>query len=136
MIGTGQAPEFGMATPTAEEQLLLEYVNEARIDPLGDAARYISSYAATATSADASINSALKFFGVSGPALLQALSALTPTSPLAWSETLANAAQGHDSVMISTDTQTHQAPGEADLGGRLTAAGYAYRSAGENVSTC
>jgi Ca2+-binding RTX toxin-like protein len=122
-----------MASPTANEQLLLEYINESRLDPLGDAARYISSYSTIATSTSADINSALRFFGVSGPALLQALSALTPVAPLAWNESLAGAAQGHDAAMIASDTQTHQAPGEADLGGRFTAAGYAFRSGGENV---
>ena len=122
-----------MTAPTANEQLLLEYINDARLDPLGDAARYISSYAATATSADADINSALRFFGVSGPTLLQAFSALTPVAPLAWNDALSNAAQGHDAAMIAADSQTHQAPGEADLGGRFTAAGYNFRSAGENV---
>ncbi|MBI1196443.1 MAG: calcium-binding protein [Phenylobacterium sp.] len=122
-----------MADPTAEEQLLLEYINAARIDPLGDAARYISSYAGTATSADAAINSALKFFGVSGPALLEAYSALTPVRPLAWNDALSDAAQGHDAAMIAADMQTHQAPGEAGLGARVAAAGYNYTLAGENV---
>jgi uncharacterized protein YkwD len=122
-----------MTAPTANEQLLLEYINDARIDPLGDAARYISSYAATATSGDADINSALRFFGVSGPAYLQALQALTPVQPLAWNDALSSAAQGHDAAMIAADSQTHQAPGEADLGTRFTAAGYNFRSAGENV---
>ena len=122
-----------MAAPTAEEQLLLEHINAARLDPLGDAARYISSYAATATSADADINSALRFFGVSGPALLAAYSALTPVKPLAWNDALSNAAQGHDAAMIAADSQTHQAPGEADLGARFTAAGYAFTRGGENI---
>ena len=122
-----------MSTPTANEQLLLEYVNDARLDPLGDAARYISGYGTVATSADADINSALRYFGVSGPAYLQAVTALTPVAPLAWSEALGNSAQAHDSAMIAADSQTHQAPGEADLGSRLTSAGYNFRAAGENV---
>jgi Ca2+-binding RTX toxin-like protein len=122
-----------MASPTASEQLLLEYINDLRLDPLGDTARYISSYAATAVSGDPDINSALRFFGVSGPALLQAVSALTPVAPLAWNDALSNAAQGHDAVMIATDSQTHQAPGEADLGTRFMTAGYAFQTGGENV---
>lgn len=122
-----------MATPTAEEQLLLEFINAARMDPLGDAARYISGYGATATSANADINNALQFFRVSGPALQQALSALTPTDPLAWNDALSNAALGHNSAMIAADLQTHQAPGEASFTARLTAAGYNFQAAGENV---
>ena len=122
-----------MATPTAEEQLLLEFINAARMDPLGDAARYISGYSATATSADANINNAMRFFGVSGPALQQALSALAPADPLAWNDALSNAAIGHNNAMIAADLQTHQAPGEAGFGARLTAAGYNFITAGENV---
>ena len=122
-----------MTAPTAEEQLLLEYINAARLDPLGDAARYISSYGATATSTDANINNALRFFGVSGPALQQALSALTPTDPLAWNDALSVAAEGHNAAMIAADLQTHQAPGEASFGARLQAAGYNFITAGENV---
>jgi Ca2+-binding RTX toxin-like protein len=122
-----------MAAPTAQEQLLLEYVNAARLDPLGDAARYISSYGAIATSADPSIDNALRGFGVSGPALLQGLSALTPARPLAWSDALSTAAQGHNAAMIAADQQTHQAPGEGDLGQRFSAAGYNFTTGGENV---
>src|SRR5436190_9299297 len=122
-----------MAVPTAQEQLFLEYVNETRLDPLGNAARYITSYGGTARSADPDIDSALRFFGVSGQALLQAFTALTPVAPLAWSETLANAAQGHNAAMIAGDEQSHQLPGEPDLGARATAAGYNYTNLGENV---
>ncbi len=122
-----------MPEPTAEEQQLLEYINAARLDPLGDAARYISGYGTVATSANADINSALRFFAVSGPVLFQALSALTPVQPLAWNDALSTAAQGHDAAMIAADSQTHQAPGEADLGARFTNAGYNFSFAGENV---
>jgi Ca2+-binding RTX toxin-like protein len=122
-----------VAQPTAAEQLMLEYINAARLDPLGDAARYISSYGTIATSADPDINAALSFFQVSGPALLAGLSAFPPVDPLAWSDALSNAARAHNAVMIQTDTQTHQAPGEPGLGARLTAAGYNFTTAGENV---
>ena len=122
-----------MAAPTALEQLVLEYINDARIDPLGNAARYMSGYGAIATSGDAAINNALRFFGVSGPALQQAYAALVPTNPVAWSDQLSNAALLHNAAMISSDTQTHQAPGEPDLGVRLTSAGYNFSTAGENV---
>jgi Ca2+-binding RTX toxin-like protein len=122
-----------MAAPTAEEQLLLEYLNAARLNPLGDAAHYIAGFGATATSANADVNQALNFYKVSGPAFLQALTALTPVNPVAWSDQLSNAAQGHNTAIIASDTQTHQAPGELDFGARLTAAGYRFTTGGENV---
>ena len=122
-----------MAGPSAEEQYQLELINDFRLNPLGDTARYISSYAPLHSSV-ADIQSALSYFGVSGSALQSQLAALSPAQPVAWSETLASAARGHDQQMIGADQQTHQAPGEADLGGRATAAGYNnWSNLGENV---
>jgi uncharacterized protein YkwD len=122
-----------MAGPTDLEQYLLELVNSARLDPQGDALRYIASYSPL-SSQDPDIRSALSFFQVNGSALLAAYAALTPVQPLAWSEALAAAARQHNGAMIGADQQTHQAPGEAGLGDRVTAAGYAnWNSLGENV---
>ena len=117
---------------TAEEQYLLELTNDARLNPLGDAARYISSYAPL-TSPQANIQSSLTYFGVSGSQLLAAYQALAAAQPLAFSDVLAAGARAHDQAMIAAGQQTHQAPGEADLGARFTNEGYAYRSAAENV---
>ena len=117
---------------TAEEQYLLELTNDARLNPLGDAARYISSYAPL-TSPQANIQSAITYFGVSGAQFLAALEALSPAQPLAFNDVLAAGARAHDQAMIAAGQQTHQAPGEADLGTRLAGEGYSYRSAAENV---
>lgn len=121
-----------MAAPSAQEQYMLELLNEARLDPLANAERYITSYASI-SSPDAGIASALRSFGVDMSALLTQYQALTPAAPLAWSAQLADAAEGHNAVMIAQDTQTHQASGEASLGDRLKEAGYQFRAAGENV---
>ncbi len=108
---------------TATEQYLLELTNEARLNPLADAARYIASYSPLASN-QANIQSALSYFGVSGSQLLAAFQALTPVQPLAWSDTLAGTARTHDAAMLAAKTQAHQVAGEADLGTRLTTAGY------------
>ena len=122
-----------MPGPTELEQFLLELVNDARLDPQGNAARYISGYSPLRSS-DRDIQSALSFFQVNGAALQSAFAALTPVQPLAWSETLAAAARVHNGAQIGADQQTHQAPGEAALGTRITAAGYAnWNTLGENV---
>jgi hypothetical protein len=122
-----------MAGSTDLEQLMLEYINEARIDPLGDAARFIASYSPL-TSNDPDIRNALNFFGVDGSVLLSQLSALTPVQPLAWNDSLAIASRQHSGAMIAADTQSHQLPGEADLSQRDLTAGYTNFSAlGENV---
>ena len=121
-----------MAAPTNLEQLLLEYVNAARLDPLGDASRYLSSYIPL-TSPDPDIQNATSFFGVSGSALFGALGALPPARPLAWNNALADAARAHSQAMIDTDSQEHQVAGESALGTRVQAAGYNFNLVGENI---
>jgi len=121
-----------MSTPSNDEQLLLEYINYTRLDPLGSASLYISSYSPL-TSANADVQSAMAYFGVSGTALKAALSALSATQPVAWNSQLNDAAAGHSAQIIAYDQQSHQLPGEADLGGRSNNAGYVYSTVGENV---
>jgi uncharacterized protein YkwD len=122
-----------MAGPTAEEQLYIELINETRLDPMGNAARYISSYAPL-ISTDPAIQSALDYFEVNGAALQAAYAALIPVGPLAWNENLGAAAQFHSSAMIAADQQEHQLPGGPDLVARIEAAGYAnWSNLGENI---
>lgn len=54
-------------------------------------------------------------------------------APLAWNSNLDNAASQHSAQVVQFNTQSHQLPGEADLGGRLQANGCSYNFAGENV---
>ncbi|HTI67497.1 MAG TPA: CAP domain-containing protein [Caulobacteraceae bacterium] len=112
-----------MPGPSNDEQYLLELINDARLNPLGDAARYLGNYAPL-TSPVFDIQSAINYFGVSGPTLLNQFAALAPVQPVAWNEQLAAAARGHDAAMIAADQQSHQVSGEGDLGARSNAAGY------------
>jgi Ca2+-binding RTX toxin-like protein len=121
-----------MGAPSDIEQLFLELINETRLDPLGNAARYLTSYAPLRSS-NPSIQNAINFFGVDGAALLAAYQGLTPVAPLAWNNALETAASKHNDAMIASGTQTHQAPGEADFGTRLTNEGYNFQTAAENV---
>ena len=126
-IGNGAFP------PSPREQLLLELINATRLDPFGHASTYISSYNPL-TSPDPDIQNALTFFGVSGSALEAAFRALVPAQPLAWSHDLGFAAQNHSDAMIAADSQSHQVPGEPDLGTRANNAGYTGFSAlAENI---
>lgn len=117
---------------SAEEQYLLELINDARLDPLGDASRYISTYSPL-TARQGDIQDAIDYFGVSGSNLLQAYSDLTPAQPLAWNDSLATSARQHDAAMISDDTQAHQLPGEAAVPTRAEQAGYPSDFVGENI---
>lgn len=121
-----------MSTPGAEEQLLLELINETRMNPLANAARYITDYDPL-TSGDRSIQAALTYFSVRGAALEAAYASLVPVGPVAWNGNLGDAAEAHNLAMIAADAQEHQLPGEGSIGARATAAGYVYRSLGENI---
>ena len=122
-----------MPGPSNLEQLLLELVNETRADPLASADRYLSSYAPLRSS-DATIQTALDFFRVDGAALRDAFERLTPVDPVAWNDNLADAARAHSQLMINQQQQSHQLPGEAGLGDRVTAAGYTgWQALSENI---
>ncbi|PEQ11243.1 hypothetical protein B2G71_18335 [Novosphingobium sp. PC22D] len=121
-----------MVAPSAQEQYLLELINDARLDPLGNAARYIASYDPLSIE-DSAIRNAFRAFGVDANALLAQYEALNPAAPLAWNEALGDAAEYHNAAMIRADQQAHQLPNEPGFGQRLTDAGYPYRSAGENI---
>lgn len=121
-----------MTSPTAEEQLLMELLNETRLDPMASAARYISSYSPLRSN-DPVIQNAFTYWQVNGASLLTAFQNLVPVAPLAWNANLGDMAQAHDASMIQYDQQSHQTPGEPTLGERATQAGYSYRLVGENV---
>ncbi|MFB0611671.1 CAP domain-containing protein [Aurantiacibacter poecillastricola] len=122
-----------MSEPTDLEQLHLELINDARLDPMGNAARYLTSYSPL-LSPHPNIQGAMNYFGVTGSALLSAYQALSPAAPLAWNGNLGDAALTHTQVMIDTDLQTHQAPGEPGLGQRANNAGYTgWYNLAENV---
>ena len=103
-----------MPGPTDLEQLLLEYVNAARLNPLGDAAHYVNGYTPL-TSPDAGIQSAINFFGVSGPAFFAQMSALTATQPLAWNDSIAAASRAHSQAMINADSHRISCPASRAL---------------------
>ena len=108
---------------TALEQYFLELINDARLDPVGNTARYITSYDPL-TAAYGNIQSALDFFNVDADDLRTGIEALVPAAPLAWNGALTNAARTHNGEMIAADQQSHRLPGELGLGDRITAAGY------------
>ena len=118
-----------MATPSNEEQLALELINQLRTDPDGEYARLMALSAA-----QPNVASALSYFGVTLSALQNQLAALSPVAPLAWNSALNIAATTHSQAMIDEDEQSHQLPGEPDLGTRIGDAGYAnLQGAGDNV---
>lgn len=115
-----------MATPSAFEQLSLELINQARLNPHGEFDRWV-------TNADADIQLGLDFFHVNKDLLKQQWNALTPVAPVAWNPLLGDSAQAHTDLMAQFDQQSHVLPGEADLGQRIVNAGYKPMNFGENI---
>lgn len=115
--------------PTAFEQLMLEYTNQARLNPTGEYDLVIDTIAV-----DPNIANAISYFGVDLDAYRTQMQAFDPVAPLAWDTSLAAAADGHSELMIVQDTQSHLLDGESSLGARITDAGYTgWASLRENI---
>lgn len=101
---------------TPQEQLLIELINRARLDPNGEAARH-----------GASLNQGLAAGTI----------ASTPYAPLASNVDLNEAAANHSSWMLDADVFSHTGSGGSRAGDRMKAAGYAFTGSwrwGENIS--
>ncbi len=105
-----------MADVTAREQLMLELVNRARMDPAGEAQR----------------------FGISLNANLPAGTISTaPKQVLAFDPSLNEAADAHSSWMLANDVFSHTGVGSSSPGDRMEDAGYRFTGAwtwGENIA--
>lgn len=103
---------------------------------------------ATATTADTSATTASAASTVDVAAALQLLNAaravprdcggtigmLPAVQPLRWSAELEQAAIGHSEWMQANNTLSHTGADGSSVGTRATAAGYAWRSIGENIA--
>jgi len=105
----------GMAT-TATEQLLIELINRARLDPVGEAARY-----------GIDLNAGLAAGTIS----------TAPKQVLAPNIDLQEAADAHSAWMRANGTFSHTGAGGSSPGDRMGAAGYTFSGSwswGENIS--
>lgn len=101
---------------TAQEQLILEMINRARLDPAGEAARLRIG-----------LNEGL------APGTITAAS----KQPLASNDALIAAARGHSQHMLNVDKFAHEGIGDGTPGTRMTAAGYVFTGAwtrAENIA--
>lgn len=128
-----ESREVPALNPTGAEQEMLELLNHMRTDPQGHFSRMVSSVSPL-TSPDADVQGALNYFQVNGSTLRNQWNSLTPVQPVAWNESLVNAANGHNQAMIAADQQSHQVAGELSLSGRVEAAGYTgWSNIAENI---
>ncbi len=113
--------------PSPQEQEMLELINRMRTNPAAELALLTKS-------SDADVNAAIAFFKVNMTVLAQQWAKLDPAQPLAWNDALYKSAKTHSNLGVSKDSPDAQLPGEKDLVGRITDAGYVnYSTAGENV---
>lgn len=104
-----------MTQPTAYEQYMLELVNRARLNPLGEA--HLFGIDLNAGLAANTISDAAK-------------------QPLAFNLLLIDSARSHSQWMLDTDTFSHTGAGGSSAGDRLEDAGYQFTGSwtwGENI---
>ena len=99
---------------TALEQMLLELINRARLDPAAEAARF-----------GIDLNEGL------APNTLSGVS----KQPLAMNETLLSVARAHSQDMINRDYFAHDTPEGVTAFQRIANAGYSAIAAGENIAS-
>ena len=126
-------------TPTAFEQMMLEYINRARLDPQGEFDALILD-AANGTAVQDNVTNAVGYFGVDLALFESQLAAFEGVAPLAWNGALADASAAHSQAMIDyaranpdRNAQQHQLPGEDTVGTRITDAGYDWSAYRENI---
>jgi hypothetical protein len=112
----GQITRFEHGDPSAQEQLMLELINRARLAPTAEAARL-----------GIGLNDGLE------PGAITA----TPKQPLAFHPDLITSSRYHSQWMLDTDTFSHAGSGGSTPGDRMAAAGYPFSGTwawGENIA--
>lgn len=118
---------YPFGNPTAEEQQYIEYINRARANPPAEGARL-------AATTDPDVVSACNYFSVDLAMLQTEFNAIPAAPPLAPHASLTTAARGHSQWMLTTGTQEHNETNPANTPwDRITAAGYTWSNAGENI---
>ena len=120
--------------PGPLEQEMLEHLNRMRMAPQAEL-DILFTDVGSATARDPDARLALTVYQDPSPEeIAEDWADLSAVPPLAWNESLYNAAYAHTNLMVQYDDQSHLLPGELSVPQRLAAAGYAAGSAvGENV---
>jgi uncharacterized protein YkwD len=117
----------GIAAPTAQEQYMLELINQARMNPQAAAVRVTSNLTPD-------IQSTLSYYNVNLSATEQAIASTPAKPPLAWNPDLAASAQAHSQDMATNQFQSHTGSDGSTADQRMQQAGYTNASStGENA---
>ncbi|MEO8616776.1 MAG: hypothetical protein ABI600_16660 [Luteolibacter sp.] len=116
---------YSFGDPTADEQLYLELINRARANPPAEGARL-------AATTDPNVLASYTGYAVD-LALMQAeFNLIAATPPLVPHAALMTSARSHSAWMLANATQAHNEPTNTPFT-RMTAAGYIWSTAGENI---
>lgn len=120
--------------PSPFEQEMLEHLNRMRMAPQAEL-DILFTDAESATARDSDARLAMTVYQDPSPQeIAEDWATLSVVPPLAWNESLHDAAYEHTTLMVQYDDQSHLLPGELSVPQRLAAAGYPAGSAvGENV---
>ncbi len=117
---------YDFGNPSSEEQLYIELINRARANPPAEGVRL-------AATTDPDILAAYAYFNVDLGMMKREMNAIAATPPLAPNANLTNAARGHSTWMFNTATQAHNESATNTPFSRITASGFNYTYAGENI---
>ncbi len=113
--------------PTAQEQYMLELVNQARMHPQAAATQFTSNLTPD-------VQATLNYYQVDLNAVEQAIASSPAKPPLAWNPSLASAAQAHTEDMVANQYQSHTGSDGSTADQRMQQAGYTDASStGENA---
>jgi uncharacterized protein YkwD len=113
--------------PSAQEQYMLQLINEARTDPT-EAAEMLT------TNLTPDVQATLQYYNVDIQATAQKIASSTPLPPLAWNSNLAAAAQGQSQYQANNQVQSHTGANGSTSLQRIEQAGYNNVSSnGENA---
>jgi uncharacterized protein YkwD len=104
-------------TPTADQQYMLEIINQARTNPKAAAERLTSSITPA-------LQNTLKYYNVDVNAVAQEIASAPAKPALAWNPELASAAQAHSQDMANNDFQSHTGSDGSIAQDRMEKAGY------------
>ncbi len=125
-IQSPQQSAYSHGDPTDQEQLLLEYINRARMNPSAEGDSLYNTK-------DADVVNAYNFWKVNKTQVRADFKTYPARPPLAFHPKVINAARVHSADMRDHQFQSHTGSDGSDPGQRMSKAGYTSSGWGENI---
>lgn len=119
--------QYDSGSPSAEEQYMLELINQARANPREEGQRL-------ANCKDSNVLTYYNYYKVNTGAMASQFAGYAAKPPLAMNRTLMASSRRHSLDMAARGVQSHTGGDGSTFDGRMVAAGYSdYSSLGENI---